>query len=280
MSTDPTTEVPEAPEKSEQDERSPFSTKLSILGKKMRVYGNTMLVLMIVMFLVSIFLFTILYNPVTSGLIVIYALKIFEFSFYIDFLNSLKRSEENYGGHFIYKAFVFFLSMISLSFVVLVVGTIFVGLNFDALNLIYSTGGVRVEKVFFYYTMFSESAPWIKILELGIPILNIVGSLFLYKWGTLYVGDRMDEEDVAPFPKEMRLMAIANGITLSGIILALVGLLSDANMFFVLIGILGNLLLVIGSIVTSVGFSRAGFYLELYTTEDKEKFFSSKTYEE
>ncbi|TFG21322.1 MAG: hypothetical protein EU530_00820 [Promethearchaeota archaeon] len=280
MSSDSSPELRESPKERDEDERSPFSTKLATLGKKMRVYGNSMLVLMILMFLVSIFLFTIIFNPVISSLIVIYFLKIFEFSFYIDYLNSLKNSEENYGGHYLRKAFITFTCMITLSFVILVIGTIFVALNLENLNLIYTTEGVRVEKVFFYYIMFSESAPWLKLFELVIPILNIIGSLFLYKWGTLYVGDRMDEENFAPFPKEMRLMIIANGISLSANLLGLIGLISDEIMFFLLIGILGNLLLVIGSIVTSVGLSKAGFYLELYTTEDKEKFFSSKTYED
>jgi hypothetical protein len=169
--------------------------------------------------------------------------------------------------------------MIILNFLILVIGTIMVSLNFEYLNSIYTSGGVRVEKVFFYYTIFSEAAPWLRFIELGVPILNIAGSLLLFKWGTLYVGDRMDEEVVAPFPKEIRLMVIANGIVFAGVALGIVGIISD-NMIFVLIGILGNSLQVIGTITSSVGYSRAGFYLELYTTKDKEKFFSSKIYEE
>ena len=90
MSTDPTTEAPESPEFPEQDVKSPISSKLAALGRKMRVYGNTMLVLLIVMLLISIFLFTIVFNPVRAALIIIYALKVAEFVFYIDFLYSLK----------------------------------------------------------------------------------------------------------------------------------------------------------------------------------------------
>ena len=170
--------------------------------------------------------------------------------------------------------------MLILNFIVIVIGTIFVSLNTAILEPIYSSSGVQVEKVFFYYTLMSEASPWIRFIELGIPILNVLGSLFLFKWGTLYVGERMDEEVTAPFPKEMRLMVIAYGIVLSGIILGLIGIISDQSMVFTLIGVVGNLLLVIGSVTASVGFSRAGFYLELYTTEDKKKFFSSKTYED
>ncbi len=271
-------------EQLEDDERSPYSSTLAHLGKTMRTYGNTLLVLLIVMLFISIFLFLIVFNPVRAALMVIYIIKAFEFGFYIDFLVGLKRSDSTYGGHFIQKAFILLLSMLILNILILGVGTVIVSLNTDPLLIHFSDDG-PAEKVFFYYTMLSYQATWLRYIEIVSPALTIAGSLLLLKWGNLYVGDRFVDELSAPFPKEMKLMILGGTFFMMGIIFGIiVGYIPESVLFtssiLSILKFITSFLQIVGSIITAVGFSRAGYYLELYTTKDKKKFFSSKIYEE
>lgn len=277
MSVEFDPEPSEKPDESEDDERTPYSTQLAELGRKMRVYGNAMLVLMIVTFLTSIFIFQIVYRPTQAALIIIFCIKVFEFGFFIDFLVALKRSDSTYAGHHLYKAFFLYACMILINTVVLIIGTIVVMKNTESLTSTYSAG-LTGENAFFYYTLMSEAAPWLRFIELLIPGLFITGSMFMYKWGILFIGDRLEEELQAPYPKEMRLMISGAGITLLGIALGIV--ISYLGSILPAIDFLINLLQIIGTIIMSVGFSRAGYYLELYTTKDKKKFFSSRVNED
>jgi hypothetical protein len=283
MSTDPSQNTSDELERDE-DYKAPFDPLLATLGKKMRVYGNTVLVLMIVMFFISLLVFSIVFNPIMIALTVIYLLRLIELIFFADYLSSLKKAVNTYGGHYLNKAYYLFLGMLGLNLSIMLLGSIFAIMHADTLNTTFFGSDLAIKRIFFYYTLLSEAAPWIRFIELLIPILNIIGSLMLFKWGTLYVGERMDEEIYAPFPNEMRRMVIGFGIMFSGAIIAAAGFtlyefLIDSEILLFL-GIFGNLLTVIGSIVTSVGYSKAGYYLELYTTKDKEKFFSSKNYDD
>jgi len=267
----------ETPDSSDESRESPHSQSLIDMGKNMRIYGNTILVLMVLMFFTSIFIFFIVFQPIVAALIIIFILKAFEYGFFIKFLGSLKNSENIYGGHYLTKAYMVLLCTIIIGIVITIIGTIVVGLNIESLDLAYS-GDLSIKNVFFYYTMMSAEALWLRIIEIAIPVLGVVGSVFLQKWGITYIGDRLEEEVIAPFPKEMRLMILGGVISFFGIVFSIILNLFTSSL--PLIEFTVNLLQIIGSILIAVGFSRAGYYLELYTTKDKEKFFSSKIYED
>ena len=185
MSAEPRSEVPEPTEESELEIKLPYSSTLATLGRKMRTYGNTMLVLMILVFIVSVFVFTIVWRPILAALITIALLKIAEIIFYGDFLSSLKESENTYGGHYLNTSFYIFLGQLGLMLIILIVGSILSGINMEVLDQTYASSEFRLQKIFYFYTLLTETNPWLKILEIGIPILNMIGSFMLTKWGDL-----------------------------------------------------------------------------------------------
>ncbi|MBN2157184.1 MAG: hypothetical protein JW776_14160 [Candidatus Lokiarchaeota archaeon] len=259
---------------------SPYSAVLARMGRKMRMYGNTLLVIMIVNFLTSIFIFDIIVNPITAAMIILYIFAIVEILYLIDFLSALKRSETEYGGFFLRQAYFALLGMLILQSIVVLTGTIVVIVKYEELSGQFSAGN-SLTTIFYTYNLLNTAAFWIKLIEIAIPSLGIVGYILLRKWGINFVGDRLEEEAQAPFPKEMRLMVYGAILYIFYLVVGLfLGFIPLGPSYYTSFQLMINVIRLIGNILTALGFSRGGYYLELYTTEDKKKFFSSQTYED
>ncbi len=280
MSAEPAPEYPGTTEKDDEEVRTPYSTNLARLGRKMRKYGNTMLVLMIVTLLVSIFMFGIVLNPIVGALVIFYLLLAIEIGYFFTFLEHLKLSEIEYGGYYLRQAYYVFLVMVLMQIILALVGTVIVIIKIEELTVHFAPENALVT-IFYSYNLFSAEAFWIKIIELTIPILCLFGVILLRKWGNFYVGDRMEEEYHAPFPKEMQLILFGAILYIINLVLGVgINFIPNESTIILIISFFINLLRSAGAVLSAVGFARAGYYLELYTTEDKKKFFSVRQYDD
>jgi hypothetical protein len=188
-------------------------------------------------------------------------------------LEALNKSEYEYGGSLLKQVYHLLLAMLLVQSAITILGTIMAVVNFDDLATRYVRGN-GLENIFYIYNIFSAESFWVKILELALPILTIMGFLIMQRWGNSFLGNRMEEEVQAPFPKEMQYVLIGTGFYIVHIILGvIVAFIANPEASDIVL-IIANISRVIGAILNSVGFSRAGYYLELYTTRDKKKFFS------